>query len=64
MKAEYDFSNARPNPYVDKLRHGTIEAHSGERCVSMREDAVEFVDEFTPSVGSPEDASGNPASKA
>lgn len=38
MKAEYDFSNARPNPYVDKLNYGKTDADSSEERVSSAED--------------------------
>lgn len=64
MKAEYDFSNARPNPYVDKLNYGKTDADSSEERVSSAEDFAKFVDESTLPINWPEDASDNPASKA
>lgn len=47
MKDEYDFSNARPNPYVDKLRHVDVDVDSGEEPISPGEDFAKFVDEST-----------------
>lgn len=64
MKAEYDFSNARPNPYVDKLGHGAVEADSGERRSLPLDGLAKFVDESTLPISWPEDASDNPTSKA
>lgn len=47
MKDEHDFSNAGPNPYVDKLRHVDMDVDSGEKPISPGEDFVKFVDEST-----------------
>lgn len=64
MKDEYDFSNARPNPYVDKLNRGAAEADSGEKRTLPLDGLAKFVDESTLPINWPEDASDNPSSKA